>query len=184
LPNEPFARLAHLTSEEAMKPHNPQRDEFNPASHGKLRQALAELHARTPAVPPEVDAEVLCRARRHLLQAVSGRQSSRPSPTAWEELRAGLGLWLGARHWARAGVVIVAGALVWFAVHARRPGLVEDLNRDGVVDMLDAFALARQLEQGQAPRPQWDLNGDGTVNGLDVQALATQAVRLDQGGAS
>jgi hypothetical protein len=80
--------------------------------------------------------------------------------------------------------VIVAGALVWLQVHSRSSGLVEDLNRDGVVDMLDAFALARQLEPGQAPRPQLDFNGDGRVDERDVQALAAQAVSLEAGGNS
>ena len=50
--------------------------------------------------------------------------------------------------------------------------------------MLDAFALARELEADAASRPQHDLNGDGVVDGRDVQILAARAVNLEHGGRS
>jgi hypothetical protein len=59
-----------------------------------------------------------------------------------------------------------------------------DLNRDGRVDILDAFALARQLKQGQARNLQLDVNGDGVVDDRDVAAIAARAVRLEGGGHS
>jgi len=52
------------------------------------------------------------------------------------------------------------------------------------VDMLDAFALARELQQGRTPRPQLDLNGDGVVDERDVEVLAARAVTLETGGHS
>jgi hypothetical protein len=59
-----------------------------------------------------------------------------------------------------------------------------DLNHDGHVDIVDAFALARQLKQGGTRNLQLDLNGDGVVDERDVAALAARAVKLEQGGHS
>jgi Dockerin type I domain len=80
--------------------------------------------------------------------------------------------------------IVAAGALVWLGGHTRLAARNEDLNGDGVVDVLDAFALARELQQGQTPRPQLDLNGDGVVDERDVQILAARAVSLETGGGS
>ena len=60
----------------------------------------------------------------------------------------------------------------------------EDLNHDGRVDILDAFALARQLKAGPVPGPGRDINGDGVVDERDVETIAAQAVRLGKGGHS
>jgi hypothetical protein len=63
------------------------------------------------------------------------------------------------------------------------PGLARgDLNHDGHVDILDAFALARQLKQGEARNLQLDVNGDGVVDERDVAAIAARAVRLEKDG--
>jgi len=59
-----------------------------------------------------------------------------------------------------------------------------DLNHDGRVDILDAFALARQLKQGETRNLQLDVNGDGVVDERDVATLAARAVKLEQGGHS
>jgi len=59
-----------------------------------------------------------------------------------------------------------------------------DFNSGRHVDILDAFALARQLKQGGARNLQWDVNGDGVVDERDVAAIAARAVRLEQGGRS
>jgi hypothetical protein len=56
-----------------------------------------------------------------------------------------------------------------------------DLNHDGRVDILDAFALARQLKQGETRNLQLDVNGDGVVDERDVATLAARAVKLGQG---
>ena len=59
-----------------------------------------------------------------------------------------------------------------------------DLNHDGHVDILDAFALARQLKQGGTRNLQLDVNEDGVVDERDVAAIAARAVKLEQGGHS
>jgi hypothetical protein len=60
----------------------------------------------------------------------------------------------------------------------------EDINQDGHVDILDAFAAARQLKQGTVSNPHLDINGDGAVDERDIRAIATQAVKLEKGGPS
>ncbi|MCX6929849.1 MAG: dockerin type I domain-containing protein, partial [Verrucomicrobia bacterium] len=59
-----------------------------------------------------------------------------------------------------------------------------DFNHDHHVDILDAFALARQLKQGGPSNLQLDVNGDGVVDERDVEALAARAVKLGEGGHS
>ena len=60
----------------------------------------------------------------------------------------------------------------------------EDVNHDGRVDILDAFALARQLKAGAARATRFDINGDGVVDERDVASIAARAVRLEKGGHS
>lgn len=55
--------------------------------------------------------------------------------------------------------------------------MAEDLDRNGRVDILDAFQLARELELGNAPRGR-DVNGDGRIDREDVEYIAHLAVRL------
>jgi hypothetical protein len=50
-----------------------------------------------------------------------------------------------------------------------------DLDGSGRVDILDAYALARQLPNGR------DVNGDGKVDQADVDAIAKVAVDLKGG---
>jgi hypothetical protein len=57
-----------------------------------------------------------------------------------------------------------------------------DVNTDGQVNMVDAFALARHLAAGDKLDRAWDVNGDGKIDQADVQALATAAVSLKQSG--
>jgi len=179
------------------------RDNPNPepATPERLRAALSRLNNRPIAVPPKVDDAILRTAREHLEAAriaesalgvppSGGPRERRNRRTAdWrEELRAGLQELLTVRRWAAwggvAAAMIAVGALVWLGGRPSWAGRPEDLNGDGVVDMLDAFALARELQQNPASHPQLDLNRDGVVDARDVQALAARAVSLEQGGRS
>ena len=173
----------------------------DPASPEKLRAALARLNTRQVPVPPKVDEAILRTAREHLEAArVTGSALGVPPSGGprkprncgiadwFEELYAGLQEWLAVRRWAAWGggavAMIAVGALVWLGGRPSLAGRPEDLNGDGVVDMLDAFALARELQHNPASHPQLDLNGDGVVDERDVQALAHRAVSLEQGGRS
>ena len=55
-----------------------------------------------------------------------------------------------------------------------------DFDRSGRVDILDAFALARQLDSDVVPT-LGDFNGDGRIDRADVDAIAMAAVRLTEG---
>ena len=46
---------------------------------------------------------------------------------------------------------------------------------------MDAFTLARVIDQKTATEREWDVNADGAVNRADVDAVALAAVRLDKG---
>jgi hypothetical protein len=121
---------------------------------------------------------------------VRGRRvSERFTLHGWlAEIHTGLLEFLANRRWASLGAVAVTivavGALVWLGGRLSSAARPEDLNGDGVVDMLDAFALARELQHNPASHPQLDLNRDGIVDDRDVQALAARAVSLESGGRS
>jgi len=90
---------------------------------------------------------------------------------------------------AAAAAMIVAGFLFFFAGRSSNPRnpatfAREDVNHDGRVDILDAFALARQLKQAKVSDLHLDLNGDGVVDERDMEIIASEAVKLDKGGRS
>ena len=54
---------------------------------------------------------------------------------------------------------------------------VEDVDRSGRVDILDAFVVARLVDlQDQLDQPTYDVNRDGKVDLSDVDRIATAAV--------
>ena len=144
-----------------------------------LRDDLAALYGGAVPVPPAVDAAVVATGRR--IQAIRRRTRS-------------------ALRWA--GVAAAAAAAIFLlAIHlgpAREPAAPApqrpapavaealpvfnkaDINRDGRVDILDAFLLAKRLVAGRKPKPEWDFDGDGLVDRRDVDALAAAAVRLER----
>ena len=82
---------------------------------------------------------------------------------------------------AAAAVLLATSALaVIFARGLSRPA-VEDLDRSGRVDILDAFALSRALATTDRPLREPDLNDDGIVDEADVELIASRSVAL--GGA-
>jgi len=63
---------------------------------------------------------------------------------------------------------------------SRRPHRA-DIDRNGRVDIIDAFRLARHIESASPTKRKWDINGDGLVNRDDVDKVALAAVRLNKG---
>jgi anti-sigma-K factor RskA len=140
------------------------------------------------SVPPEVDRAIIDKAHQHLI------------PKHWRHrIFHHISLW---RIAAAAAVIIFAFSLNLTQEHGpttSRTVLVKaqavDIDRNGRVDILDAFKLARHIESadrtktnlspvsstGQALREQgWDINGDGLVDRNDVDLVALSAVRLDK----
>ena len=153
--------------------NKPSQDEALEAP-AKLVSALRRPSQEPVFIPPTTDEAILRAARRHLGQ---------PTPTRR--------VWFRLMPWAATAAVIVLLAAIpgLFMRPAARPDRDSvstrgDLNHDGRVDILDAFALARQLKEGGSRNLQSDLNGDGVVDQRDVATLAARAVKLEQGGRS
>lgn len=138
----------------------------------RARQTLQEdLRALCGGVevPPEVDARILTAARARL-----ARPRRRFARFGW-----------GAA--AAAAVLVISALLVspanrapFLAPSVKLASRSEDVNRDGNVDILDAFALARQIEAAKPIGVQSDMNADGIVDRKDVDILAQAAVSLDR----
>jgi len=154
----------------------------------KLSEDLNTIFKPQFSVPPELDRAIMDKAHQHFI------------PKHWRHrVFRHISLW---RIAAAAAVIIFAFSLNL----TEKPGpstsrtvLVEaqavDIDRNGRVDILDAFKLARHIESadrtktnlspvsstGQALQKQgWDINGDGLVNRNDVDSVALAAVRLDK----
>ncbi len=167
------------------EPHLPADSELQAPQ--RLADDLSALFGPATGIPPETDQAILAMARQHL---------SRP-PRQLHLLR-----WAAVAA-AAAAVLLVALTASLFqretppsapkapseaaapSLAARpapvvpRPPLEGDLNGDGVVDILDAFRLAKQIELAKALKPEWDFNHDGVVDRKDAEAIAQSAVRLD-----
>jgi len=124
-----------------------------------LTDAMREASAPGFDVPDSTSHAVLDAAGRHLATVRVRQRRSR---------------WRWALPPAAAAMVAMAILLFGPGDGAARPG---DLDGSGAVDVLDVFALSRQVEAGEA---ELDINGDGVVNEQDVDALAQRIVSLDE----
>jgi hypothetical protein len=173
----------------------------------KLVAALQRLPQEPVFIPPMADEVVLRAARKHLAPAAGGTECARPRAqqlphggVPWEVpwlswLQTLLRPRTGALRWlpwltVGAAAILLLMALPHFSKRAAPTSARDsafarwDLNRDGRVDILDAFSLARQLKQGAVSDRQLDFDGDGAVDERDVSAIAAHAVKLDRGGHS
>jgi len=143
----------------------------------KLTEDMDALFKPQLSVPPEVDRAILDRAGRHFV--------GRKFPQSGRGRFRWAGLWKAA---AAAAVVVLAFSLNLTnkpGPTVRYSGLTKagavDFDRNGRVDILDAFKLARQIELASDSGANLDINGDGLVNRGDVDTVALAAVRLDKG---
>ena len=136
-----------------------------------LRADLNTLFEPRKSVPPEIDRAVLDRAHRHFV-----RPHRRHPVLRWVASAAAV-----------AAVIILIFSLnltkkprssSYSTTHAE---VQADIDRNGRVDILDAFALARHIESASQPEVKLDVNGDGLVNRDDVDLVAFAAVRLNRG---
>jgi anti-sigma-K factor RskA len=131
----------------------------------KFSEDLNTLLKPQFSVPPELDRAIMDRADRRLVQR------------HWRHrIFHHISLW---RIAAAAAVIIFAFSLNLTQKHGPSTSRAVDIDRNGRVDILDAFKLARHIESaentdkslspvlgtGQALRKQgWDINGDGLVD--------------------
>jgi len=147
---------------------NTRRDGGDQPAPDKLVAALKEPLARRVFVPPSTDAAILKAARQHLARP-ERKHFFRP--------------WLLWPTVAAACIALLG--LTYFISRPVNPQFTrEDLNRDGRVDILDAFQLAREMESGDHSASNADLNRDGIVDRRDAELIATHAVQLGKGGKS
>lgn len=149
-----------------MNEPEPTDDDLQPPP--RLARELKALGTRA-IVPRELEGRLRQEARIQLasISARLPRRTSRrivPFPK-WLAAAAALVAFLG-----------VAALMFWPSRNPVDPRL--DVNRDGRFDVLDAFSLARRLQQGGTPDPALDINGDGVVDERDVETLAARAVQL------
>ena len=53
-----------------------------------------------------------------------------------------------------------------------------DIDRNGKIDIVDAYLLARKLRRAEMTHVSWDLNSDGRIDRLDVNKVAMRAVAI------
>jgi len=141
----------------------------------RLIAALRQTQSRRVFVPRTADEAVLRSARKHFAPAKPHASNPITRWLRWPAL-------------ATACLLLCAVAYrITRTPSSSNPDLAyvrEDLNRDGRVDILDAFQLARHLQSGVEPRRDLDFNGDGVVDQRDASTIAAQAVKLEKGGRS
>ncbi len=126
----------------------------------KFAEALRNLQKERVFVPPQVDEKILAEARKQF----SEHKRRIVFLPRWTAMAASFALVCG---------------LIYFAQKENQNFVAKDINRDGVVDILDAFALARKIESGEMRNA--DFNRDGVVDQRDVESVANDVVRLNKG---
>lgn len=141
----------------------------------KLSADLNALFEPKAGIPSEVDRAVMDRAHKHLVPLQSGKGKRLRIHWGW-------------RIAAAAAVIILAFSLDLTKQPeptTERLALSKiqavDIDRNGRVDILDAFKLAKHIESAGRIEAGWDFNGDGLVDRHDVDMVAFAAVRLDKG---
>jgi hypothetical protein len=166
----------------------------------RLVAALKQLPTEPVFVPPMVDEALMKAARKHLRRPEKKRVIwFRLMP--WSVATAGLAVAIllaypYAKEFLGVGTSFIRSAkgvqrgsedTTESAIPPQRQGIAysrEDLNRDGKVDILDAFMLAKKLQGAPVSDRTLDLNGDGVVDHRDVEIIATHAVSLEKRGRS
>jgi hypothetical protein len=147
----------------------------------KLSADLKGLFGPQLGIPPGVDRAVMDRAYKHLVPLQSSKERRLRIHWGW-------------RIAAAAAVIILAFSLdltkqsgpttdhLSLVRAVREPPLqAGDIDRNGRVDILDAFKLARHIESAGRTEKEWDFNGDGLIDRSDVDMVALAAVRLHKG---
>jgi len=147
----------------------------------KLSADLNALFEPQVGIPAEVDRAVMDRAHKHLVPLQSSKERRLRIHWGW-------------RIAAAAAVIILAFSLdltkqsgpttdhLSLVRAVREPPLqAVDIDRNGRVDILDAFKLARHIESAGRTEKEWDFNGDGLIDRSDVDMVAHAAVRLHKG---
>lgn len=139
-------------------------DQFRDLPDG-LVEDLGGLYRRPVAVPAERDRLILSGARAQMAKR--------------RRLRLVMRLSGAAAAVAAVVALVLQTPTIPDAEKQVRPAVaVNDVNRDGVVDIVDAYVLARRVEAAGVVQTQWDFDGDGVVDRKDADAIAADVVSL------
>ena len=146
-----------------------------------LTATLKNRYGPVPSVPSEIDHAILADARRHLEQhgPATLRPARRRRVSAWQ--------------WTAIASTVAAACVELSALKPPKPNeessvaarsdassldveLRGDVDLNGRVDILDAFAMARQLRDGRGEAR--DFNHDGRFDKFDIDVVALEAVKL------
>jgi len=149
-------------------PHEQRDGEPQVEAPQSLAHDLARVFGSAPSVPASVDDKVMTMARKRFARVRRVRTLVR----------------LGGVAAAAAAMFL---AVVIFGMREKdvasratlQPAAREDIDANGSIDILDAFALARSVDAGRG-RAEWDVTGDGAVDRGDVDAVARVAVSLSR----
>lgn len=127
-----------------------------------LRDKLKRAH-EAPPVPAELSARLLASAKASYAIRLRRRRIMR-----WS---AAIG---------SAAAIIILSLLLLLPNHSSNPHLahIGDVNHDGRVDILDAYAVAKAISTDGKLDPAWDVNHDGVVDQKDVDWIAAAAVNV------
>ena len=158
-----------------MDKRNQSQPDQEPKAPAKLVTDLKDLHKEHIFVPPKVDQSILNAAREQL------EETSRESAEQETTRQPWIPQWAP---WAAAASLML---LLFLTLPGEKqkplsPATMishKDINKDGQVDILDAFTLASRIKAGAAIEENWDINGDGQVNQADVEEISAFAVKLD-----
>lgn len=146
-----------------------------------LKARLQNRFGPMADVPSDVDQAILADARRHFEQhgPAAVHPPKRRRISGWR--------------WATIGSTVAAACVFFYSMTSQpprqavnvaaisdAPSPVEELSGDvdlnGRVDILDAFAMARDLRDGRSGVR--DINNDGRFDQLDIDLVAREAVKL------
>lgn len=152
-------------------------DEIDDTLPETVKSALSVRYGAVPSVSSEIDESVLADARRHFEQhgPWSHRPARRRKISAWQ--------------WTAIASTIAAACaaiVVWQPAEMSDESFTDatkvqdpegsDVDQNGRVDILDAFALARQMRDGVGSGH--DINHDGRFDQLDIEIVARESVKL------
>jgi Dockerin type I domain len=165
-----------------------------------FRSFLNNRYGTVPQVPSSVDEQILRNAREQFAPKTGGSEGHWRS-RSWFFAAAGTSV-------AAAGLLVTGWMTSQFGNHPESSPLVadmspgggggggeglirerpsammaavsdpQDVDLNGRVNILDAFALARSLQNGTAGNGRNDLNQDGRIDDEDVDLIAMRAVAL------
>ena len=174
-----------------MDKRNQTQPEQGPEAPAKLVTNLKDLHKEHIFVPPKVDQSILNAAREQLEETsrepAEQETARQPWIPQWAPWAAAASLMLllfltlpGEKHTSPSAPAEKVALMQEPSSPTKKATMIsrKDINKDGQVDILDAFTLARRIQTG-AIEENWDINGDGQVNQADVEEISAFAVKLE-----